>query len=81
MPRRFPGRSWELLEEASVPVAQDFHALFGVGTDDVSISTIDPAGIALAAIQELHKRTQRIDKLESQIAELREMMEVLMADK
>lgn len=42
------------------PVAQDFYALFGVGSDDKSISTIDPAGIALAAIQELYKRNQEL---------------------
>jgi hypothetical protein len=29
------------------PMAQDFYALFSLGSDDVSISTIDPAGIAL----------------------------------
>jgi trimeric autotransporter adhesin len=34
------------------PVAQDFYNLFKVG-DDTTISTIDPAGIALLAIQEL----------------------------
>ena len=33
------------------PVAQDFHAAFGVGEDDRYISTIDADGIALAAIQ------------------------------
>ncbi|HEV7781192.1 MAG TPA: tail fiber domain-containing protein [Chitinophagaceae bacterium] len=34
------------------PMAQDFHRLFNVGTDNTSISSIDPAGIALKAIQE-----------------------------
>jgi len=42
------------------PVAQDFYAAFGVGNDDKSISTIDPAGIALATIQELEKRTGQL---------------------
>jgi len=42
------------------PVAQDFYAAFGVGNDNKSISTIDPAGIALATIQELEKRTSRL---------------------
>ena len=50
-----------------------------------SISTIDPAGIALAAIQELHKRNSELtasnERLESEMAEMREMMEALMADK
>ncbi|MFH1373935.1 MAG: tail fiber domain-containing protein [bacterium] len=51
------------------PIAQDFHELFGVGGDDKSISTIDPAGISLVAIQELAKQNQemrqRIDQLEA----------------
>lgn len=49
------------------PMAQDFHALFNVGTDNVSISTIDPAGVSLAAIQEL---VIYIRALEQRIAEL-----------
>jgi hypothetical protein len=32
-------------------MAQDFHALFGVGDDDVHIGTTDAQGVALAAIQ------------------------------
>lgn len=59
------------------PVAQDFSALFGVGTDDKSISTIDPAGIALAAIQELHKRTERITRLERELQDLRKQIREL----
>lgn len=59
------------------PMAEDFYAAFRVGWDDNSISTIDPAGIALAAIQELDKRTRRIDKLENEIAELREIVRTL----
>jgi hypothetical protein len=53
------------------PMAQDFHAIFGLGGDDKSISTIDPSGIALAAIQALHKRNL---ELEAQIAELRNLV-------
>lgn len=56
------------------PVAQDFYALFGVGSDDLSISTIDPAGIALAAIKALNKENkelcERLEKLEKLIDEL-----------
>jgi hypothetical protein len=50
------------------PTAQQFYALFAVGNDDKGISTIDPAGIALAAIQELinenEELKQRISALE-----------------
>ncbi len=37
------------------PVAQDFHAAFEVGADDRTISTVDSAGIALAAVKGLHE--------------------------
>ena len=53
-------------------------ALFGVGRDDVSISTIDPAGIALAAIQELHKRN---NELKSQVSELKQLVELLVTER
>lgn len=56
------------------PVAQDFRALFGVGNDDKSISTIDPAGIALAAIQELYRKSLEIDDLRAQLNELRDLV-------
>lgn len=38
------------------PVAEDFHAKFKLGGDARSISTVDAAGVALAAIQGLHHR-------------------------
>ena len=47
------------------PTAQDFYKLFSLGTDDKGISTVDPAGIALAAIQELIKENETL-KLELQ---------------
>lgn len=59
------------------PVAQDFYALFGVGADDISISTIDPAGIALAAIQELYKKSKRVDELNERLEKLEKMIDEL----
>ncbi len=53
------------------PTAQDFKKTFGVGADDKSISTIDPSGIALAAIKELYVQLQAKDK---EMKELREEM-------
>lgn len=44
------------------PMAQDFKATFNLGTDDKSISTIDPAGIALLAIQQLIKENESLRK-------------------
>lgn len=52
------------------PTAQDFREMFGVGVDDKSISTIDPSGIALAAIKELNRQNQ----------ELREANELLLRE-
>lgn len=47
------------------PMAQQFRQLFDVGTDgdDKSISTIDPSGIALVAIQELRKQNLELQKI------------------
>ena len=43
------------------PVAQDFHAAFGVGSDDKHIATVDVDGVALAAIQGLHQKLEEKD--------------------
>ncbi|HEX8267739.1 MAG TPA: tail fiber domain-containing protein [Pyrinomonadaceae bacterium] len=56
-------------------MAQDFKAAFKVGEDDKHISTIDPDGVALAAIQglneelkdELKTRDAKIERLETQL--------------
>ena len=51
------------------PVAEDFHAEFGLGSDDKHIAASDTAGVALVAIQGLHqklvKRDDTIDELKS----------------
>jgi len=53
------------------PMAQDFWKLFHLGEDSLGISTIDPDGIALAAIQQLYKENQilrrEIEDLKSRI--------------
>ncbi len=36
------------------PMAQDFHAAFGLGADDRHIAPLDAGGVALAALQGLH---------------------------
>jgi hypothetical protein len=47
------------------PVAEDFHAAFGLGAGERTIATVDSAGVALAAIQGLNQ------KLEAENAALR----------
>jgi hypothetical protein len=57
------------------PMAQDFQAVFGVGVNDKSISTVDPSGIALAAVKELYRQNQELQtanrQLQAQMEELR----------
>jgi hypothetical protein len=56
------------------PMAQDFHAAFGLGYDDKSISTLDSDGVMYAAIQglvaELKDRDAKIGELEAKSAEI-----------
>jgi len=54
------------------PVAQDFHAAFGLG-DDKTINTLDTDGVALAAIQALAKDK---DEVRSQVSEVQEKVSV-----
>jgi hypothetical protein len=44
------------------PMAQDFHAAFGVGQSDKRISMLDSNGVALAAIKGLHELVDQKDK-------------------
>jgi hypothetical protein len=51
------------------PMAQDFHAAFGLGSDDKTISTLDSDGVMYAAIQglveEIKLRDEKIAQLEA----------------
>jgi hypothetical protein len=57
------------------PMAQDFAATFGVGEDDRRIHMVDASGVALAAIQGLHRlivsQEARIEALTREITALR----------
>jgi hypothetical protein len=60
-----PIQAWSYKTEADSirhlgPMAQDFRAAFGLGTDDKSISTVDADGVALAAIQALYQQNQEL---------------------
>lgn len=63
------------------PMAQDFYSVFGVGDNDTTISTIDPEGIALAAIQALKKdadeKDARIEELQRQVDALHQQLQQL----
>jgi hypothetical protein len=53
------------------PMAQDFRAAFGLGSDDKHIATVDADGVAFAAIQGLNQKLE--EKLELKEAEIREL--------
>ncbi|HUE86929.1 MAG TPA: tail fiber domain-containing protein [Vicinamibacterales bacterium] len=81
---RVPIREWNYItQDSSIrhvgPTAQDFRAAFGLGEDDRTISTLDPDGIALRAIQALDTRTQQLQEentaLKAALAALRQIVE------
>ncbi|WP_395683510.1 tail fiber domain-containing protein [Dokdonella sp.] len=60
------------------PVAEDFHAAFGLGTSDHFVAPTDLAGVALASVKalqdEVRERDQRIDTLEARLRELEDIV-------
>lgn len=60
------------------PMAQDFHAAFGLGSSDRHIGMVDADGVALAAIQGLHaEANERLQALEDENRQLRERLQAL----
>jgi len=79
---RLPVTEWSYKEDAATrhigPVAQDFHALFNLGTDERHIAPMDEGGVALAAIQGLDQKfQQKIAEKEHEIQRLKQQNEVL----
>ncbi|MCL4790397.1 MAG: tail fiber domain-containing protein, partial [Verrucomicrobia bacterium] len=84
-----PVSRWNYKDDTRVrhlgPMAQDFHAAFGVGPDDKHIATVDADGVALAAIQGLNEKVEvksqnaesQIRKLAAENAELKERLSQL----
>ncbi len=74
---RMPVSEWGYkAQDASIrhmgPMAQDFHAAFGLGEDPLRISTIDADGVALAAARALEARTRAInERLQQELDALR----------
>ena len=67
------------------PMAQDFYALFNVGVNNKTISSVDPAGIALKAIQyqqvlleaeknKIATQQNQIDALQKDVQELKQLL-------
>ncbi len=59
-------------------MAQDFYSTFNVGENDKTITTVDPDGVALAAIQglneELKDRDLKIEQLQLQLNALKKLV-------
>ena len=84
--KALPIQQWTYQAEADGvhhvgPMAQDFHAAFGLGANDVTIATVDADGVALAAIQGLNQKleetrvenaalTARLERLEKLLASI-----------
>ena len=67
------------------PTAQDFKAIFGLGSGDKTISTVDPSGIALAAIKELGRQNRELkdqnDELKQELDELKRLVKEAISNK
>ena len=81
-----PVATWNYKSQAASirhigPMAQDFHAAFGVGEDERHITTVDEEGVALAAIkglnQKLDEKNAQIQQLQETVAQLKEMVDKL----
>lgn len=78
--RTVPVSTWNYLSQDRAirhmgPVAQDFHAAFGLGESDVMINSLDIDGVNLAAVQAVAARTdalrQDVQALQADNAALR----------
>jgi hypothetical protein len=71
-----PMASWNYKAQGAAvrhlgPMAQDFHAAFGLGESDRTITSVDADGVALAAIQGLNAKLEEELKVkDARIAEL-----------
>jgi hypothetical protein len=73
-----PITTWAYTNNPSIrhigPMAQDFHAAFGLGESDRHIATVDADGVALAALQGLY---QIVEEREAKIRDLGRRLEIL----
>lgn len=71
-----PMQSWEYTASPGEgrhlgPIAEDFHAAFGLGNSQAAISTVDADGVALSAIQGLNAKLEtKVDEQQRAMARL-----------
>jgi uncharacterized coiled-coil protein SlyX len=76
--RKMPVSTWNYIDEGRQvrhmgPMAEDFYATFGLGTNNISIGVQDLAGVSLAAVKALETRTANLQQSNAQLtATLRE---------
>jgi hypothetical protein len=77
---RMPVSTWSYKDDPHAtrhlgPMAQDFHAAFGLGSTDRAYDPIDAHGVELAAIKALYERLMKdeaaLERLERENEELR----------
>ena len=90
---RLPISEWQYKTQSDArhigPMAQDFREAFALGRDEKHITSVDADGVALAAIQGLNEKFDeqsrekdtRIRDLEKTVAELKELVSKLAAQK
>ncbi len=74
-----PISSWSYRSSADVrhlgPMAQDFQQAFSVGDDPTRIAPVDAAGVALAAVQALNEKLERLTNENSRLQQQLDRLE------
>ena len=74
--------TWNYISEGRAvrhmgPMAEDFYKAFQLGTGNTSIGLQDLTGVSLAAIKELHQRTNELQQKTTEVEQLREQVNQL----
>lgn len=83
--RRLPITMWSYKNDTETrhlgPMAQDFQRVFGLGSDEKVIGTVDADGVALAGVQALEARTRNqasdLEKLKEENKQLQERLDAM----
>lgn len=79
---QLPISEWSYKDDSKTrhlgPMAQDFRAVFNIGTDERHLAPIDEGGVALAAIQglnqKLNDKISEIEKLQKRLEKLEQLL-------
>jgi hypothetical protein len=82
--RKIPVSTWNYTSEGSQvrhigPMAEDFYQEFGLGTGNTSIGVQDLAGVSLAAVKALDRRTAQLQQRTAEVEQLRSEVQALRA--